>query len=276
MNLHKILTDLKHNTNKPFGDYGKIHQEVAKAIGTKYFNVISDGGTVNCGRPNGVQFRDDLHYQLRNFYEPTWECYVVYFQNHTFLTFAQWSDGEKQVARRIGLSNFEYWSIDGACWKPAGNNTLDFVKDMEYRLKSSYILPRELWNCVVELDTQLAHLDDVLNAHVGAMRTFGTGATRNTDVNKLDYEGFLSPTVLKRYAEYLHKHRVQADGNIRESDNWQKGIPKDVYMKSAFRHFMDVWSCHRGVGNADLEESLCATLFNLMGYLHEVLKGDSK
>ncbi len=276
MNLHKILTNLKHNKKRPFGDWDKIHQEVAKAIGTKYFCVVSANGTDDYGQPNDAWFHDDLHYRLLSFYEPTWECYVAYLQCSQQLTFAQWTDGEKQVARRIGLSNFEYWSPDGACWKPAGNNALDFVGNMEYRLKLSYKLPSELWNCVVELETQLVHLDDVLNTHVGAMRTFGTGATRNTDVNKLDYEGFLSPTVLKRYAEYLHKHRVQADGNIRESDNWQKGIPKDVYMKSAFRHFMDVWSCHRGVGNADLEESLCATLFNLMGYLHEVLKGDSK
>ena len=33
------------------------------------------------------------------------------------------------------------------------------------------------------------------------MRTFATGATRDTEVEKLDYEGFLSPVVLKAYAE---------------------------------------------------------------------------
>ena len=40
------------------------------------------------------------------------------------------------------------------------------------------------------------------------IRTFETGATRDTELGKLDYEGFLSPTVLKAYAEYLNKHRV--------------------------------------------------------------------
>ena len=54
------------------------------------------------------------------------------------------------------------------------------------------------------------------------MRTFDTGATRDSDNDKLDYEGFLSPLVLRRYAEYLHKHRKQSDGKIRTSDNWQK------------------------------------------------------
>ena len=58
------------------------------------------------------------------------------------------------------------------------------------------------------------------------MRNFDTGATRDVDTNKLDFEGFLSPVVLERYAEYMHKNRVQADGNLRDSDNWQKGIPK--------------------------------------------------
>lgn len=103
------------------------------------------------------------------------------------------------------------------------------------------------------------------------MRTFSSGATRDSDTTKLDYEGFLSPLVLKRYAEYMHKHRQQADGTLRDSDNWQKGIPFDAYMKSMWRHFMDVWRQHRGLAGDDtLEDSLCAVLFNAMGYLHEL------
>jgi len=101
------------------------------------------------------------------------------------------------------------------------------------------------------------------------MREFSTGATRDNDENKPDYEGFLSYPVIKRFGEYMSKHRVQADGNLRDSDNWQKGIPMDAYMKSMYRHFMDVWGNHRGVGTEDMEESLCALMFNVMGYLHE-------
>jgi len=106
------------------------------------------------------------------------------------------------------------------------------------------------------------------------MREFDTGATRDTDENKLDYEGFLSPQVLTRYAQYLHKHRVQADGTLRDSDNWQKGIPKDVYMKSMFRHFMDVWTMHRTgcIGEDGIGEALCAVSFNAMGYLFEEIR----
>ncbi len=107
------------------------------------------------------------------------------------------------------------------------------------------------------------------------MRKFDSGATRDNTEGKYDLEGFLSPAVLNRYAEYMNKHRKQADGKLRDSDNWQKGIPLSAYMKSAYRHFFDLWASHRGVKSAvkeDIEESLCALLFNTMGYLHEYLK----
>lgn len=107
---------------------------------------------------------------------------------------------------------------------------------------------------------------------MGEIRKFDTGATRDTDKNKLDFEGFLSPVVVERFAKYMHKNRIQADGNLRDSDNWQKGIPRDAYMKSGFRHFFDWWVQHRGYTSPfDLEESLCGLLFNVQGYLHELL-----
>lgn len=103
-------------------------------------------------------------------------------------------------------------------------------------------------------------------------RVFKTGASRDTDDGKLDFEGFLSPAVLEEYAKYMHKNRFMKDGSMRASDNWQKGIPKDVYMKSLWRHFFSVWKGHRqGIDN---KEDLCALLFNTMGYLHEQLKDD--
>lgn len=105
------------------------------------------------------------------------------------------------------------------------------------------------------------------------MRQYESGATRDTDTDKLDYEGFLSPLVLEEYARYMHKHRIQADGNLRDSDNWQKGIPKEDYMKSMWRHFMDVFKNHRGVpADEDIKTALCAVLFNASGYLHEAMK----
>ncbi len=110
------------------------------------------------------------------------------------------------------------------------------------------------------------------------MRRFESGATRNSEEGKLDYEGFLSPLVLKRYAEYLNSHRELEDGTTRDSDNWQQGIPLSVYMKSMWRHFMDLWTLHRRpqVPPEDdarpIEVACCAVLFNVSGYLHELLK----
>jgi hypothetical protein len=114
----------------------------------------------------------------------------------------------------------------------------------------------------------------------GKIRTFATGATRDTDQGKPDFDGFLSPLVLEEYGRYMHKHRVQSDGSLRDSDNWQKGIPRPQYLKSMFRHFLDVWRLHRGYKTTDaktgvkltLREALTALLFNVMGYLHELLK----
>ena len=106
------------------------------------------------------------------------------------------------------------------------------------------------------------------------IRKFVSGATRNSEEGKLDFEGFLSPLVIRRYAEYLHSHRKLEDGSMRDSDNWQNGMPLSVYMKSGFRHFMDWWGYHRRWlhGNT-LEDVLCGVIFNASGYLHEYLKG---
>ncbi len=110
-------------------------------------------------------------------------------------------------------------------------------------------------------------------------REFSSGATRNSEEGKLDYEGFLSLLALARYAQYMHKHRHLEDGSLRDSDNWQKGIPLSAYMKSMWRHLIQVWCWHRlpDICVADeeketLEDALCGMIFNAMGYLHEVEK----
>ena len=106
-------------------------------------------------------------------------------------------------------------------------------------------------------------------------RTFDTGATRNNDVGKYDYEGFLSPEALRAYAAYMHENRILEDGTVRDSDNWQKGIPLDVYMKSNWRHFRDLWSSHRGI---EVEEGELAAamgvIFNTFGWAVQRMKAD--
>ena len=105
------------------------------------------------------------------------------------------------------------------------------------------------------------------------MREFETGATRNNDNDKYDYDGFLSPLVMEAYGKYMHKHRIQSNGSLRESDNWQRGMELSVYMKSGFRHFFDWWKEHRGLKSREgLEDALMGVLFNAMGYAHEYLK----
>lgn len=104
-------------------------------------------------------------------------------------------------------------------------------------------------------------------------RHFATGAYRDSDEGKNDYEGFLSPLVIQAFGDYMTKHRRQSDGEIRDSDNWQQGIPSAEYMKSAWRHLHDLWMEHRGFESRDgIDEALGGLLFNVMGYWHELLK----
>lgn len=104
------------------------------------------------------------------------------------------------------------------------------------------------------------------------MRKFDTGATRDLDESKLDFDGFLSPLAIERFAQYMDRHRDTAEGK-RASDDWQKGMPTEVYRKSAWRHWFMCWRLGRdGVVGDALEDALCAMLFNIQGWLHEAVK----
>jgi hypothetical protein len=111
-----------------------------------------------------------------------------------------------------------------------------------------------------------------------SVRVFGTGATRSPDTGRYDPEGYLSPIVVERFCQYMQKHQYQSDGTLRASDNWQKGMPRETYLKGMFRHFLHLWTRHRGYAVKDtnaagsIEEDLCALLFNVQGYLFEILK----
>jgi len=109
----------------------------------------------------------------------------------------------------------------------------------------------------------------------GVIRKFSTGASRDTAKDKLDFEAFLSPEVLLKYAEYMHKNRKQSDGSLREGDNWQKGFGDNhfaVCMKSLYRHFMDLWMEHRNLGSREgIDNAICGIMFNVMAYYHKVL-----
>lgn len=121
----------------------------------------------------------------------------------------------------------------------------------------------------------------------GKVRIFNTGATRNDDSYKNDYEGFLSPLFLEMFGNYMTKHRKQADGTLRDSDNWQKHFGEkhyDVCMKSLWRHFLDLWCLHRRIKRYDKldghkitkKEALSAIFFNIMAYADKLLKDELK
>lgn len=110
------------------------------------------------------------------------------------------------------------------------------------------------------------------------VREFSTGATRDDEGTKPDYRGFLSPLALHRIGQYMNEHRTQADGTLRASDNWKKGIPRKEYLSSLLRHVVDYWRAVEGAIEAPLSEKelqdlLCAIHFNADGLLHERLLG---
>jgi hypothetical protein len=125
----------------------------------------------------------------------------------------------------------------------------------------------------------------------GKLRTFDSGATRDTAANKIDPEGFLDPFVIATFSEYMNRHRIQSDGGLRDSDNWQKGFTRAAIIKSLWRHFLDVWLMHRGNPpqsqdhfevwikrgkEAALREALCGILFNAQAYLRESLRNRNR
>ncbi len=112
------------------------------------------------------------------------------------------------------------------------------------------------------------------------MREFEGGATRDDEDGKYDFNGFESPLVRHAFAEYMYAHRTQADGKVRDSDNWKQGMGLDVYMKSFVRHAFTVEALHEGYllttrdghePETDIQQAILATIFNLNGYLHEYL-----
>lgn len=145
-----------------------------------------------------------------------------------------------------------------------------------------YMDPNAGWTTTPPTPKTLGDLIRAKCAGEETVRSFSTGATRSSDVGRYDPEGFLSPIVIERYAEHMNKHRVQPDGTTRESDNWQRGIPISAYMKGMWRHVLHLWTRHRGFTVQDreaannIEEDLCAIIFNAQGYLHEILKDKRK
>jgi len=114
---------------------------------------------------------------------------------------------------------------------------------------------------------------DAEAAYHEAFRTFDSGATRDLDDDKINPEAALSPLVIERYCEYMREMRLMADGSKRSCDNWQKGIPKESFAESLWRHVLAFWKGHRGWTKL-AESTLCAIIFNASGYLHRMLEAE--
>ena len=104
-------------------------------------------------------------------------------------------------------------------------------------------------------------------------RKFSTGATRSDDSAKPNYIGYLSPLVIERFGRYMLEHQY---GGQRSADNWKKGITRQAYIESMFRHFVHLWGTHELAISLEMkphvEDTLCALLFNVQGYLFELLR----
>ena len=142
--------------------------------------------------------------------------------------------------------------------------------------------PVERRNCI-PVTSGVAICTDTKSTPFPVIRKFESGASRDLDDDKPDYEACLSPLVLEAFAEYMKSCTVMADGSRRPGDNWKKGIPLSAYMKSLMRHIVDMWKIHQGIEVHDrktgqilsMKTVICAVLFNSMGYLHEWLKKEN-
>lgn len=110
----------------------------------------------------------------------------------------------------------------------------------------------------------------------GTLRTFESGATRDTSEGKPEPWGFTSALVEKAFGEYMMKHQIQSDGQKRPSNNWTKGIPILEYTNSLSRHIQDLRLIWEGFDTeartSDLIETLMAIRFNVDGIAYETLK----
>lgn len=112
----------------------------------------------------------------------------------------------------------------------------------------------------------------------GVLRMSESGAIRNSDIGKINYQGALSPLILEAYGKYIEKHSLLPDGTRRNNKNWQKLFGtveehKEVCIESAWRHFIDVLMEHDGYESRDgLDEALGGLMFNIQGYWFAELK----
>jgi hypothetical protein len=181
-----------------------------------------------------------------------------------------WRHPEKKWSEPISREEFEE--------RAKKSMSVQLHSPSNYR-KPAFPIIHSVSSTVGETSTHelLVKTDDV------QIRHFETGATRNPSTHKINPAKAMSSLVMERYCRYMASRRVQPGGEIRSDDNWKKGIDLDSYMESGQRHNLHWLEIHDGFEctdedsgeKVDLETACCALLFNVSGYLHEILKAKS-
>jgi len=107
------------------------------------------------------------------------------------------------------------------------------------------------------------------------MRKWGN-ATRDSNTNKPNHIGYRDILVEEAYDLYMLKHQKQADGTMRDADNWKSYFGEKHYkvcIESAYRHFEDWWKEFEGLESRDgIDEAINGLKFNIDAYYSKVLR----
>lgn len=134
------------------------------------------------------------------------------------------------------------------------------------------------WNTELKLLEEEKMSKYIIQEFKSTIRKFPSGADRDSDENKPHYPGYFDSRVVKAFGEYMLRHQRRVDGSFRAADNWKAGMSKEVYFDSGFRHFMDWWRLYEAdhyEGKVCIEptlEACCALMFNLMGYMRNLIQ----
>jgi len=99
----------------------------------------------------------------------------------------------------------------------------------------------------------------------GKVRSFSSGAIRDSEESKEDYTETISWTAFKRYAQYMTGKKAKYGAG-----NFKKGIDISSYERSLLRHVQKYMSNKYEVGNTEKDDDhISAIIFNCFGILHE-------
>jgi hypothetical protein len=113
-----------------------------------------------------------------------------------------------------------------------------------------------------QVDARIKEIaDDAKTDDDGVLRSFDTGATRDTGGNKLVFNKFLSAQAIEQYCRYMNMNRLQSDGKLRDGDNWttmKHGRKKNSGETMSFRHGNMKWNTLAdSVGSSSILLAIC-------------------